>query len=164
MRNEASFSRPALPLLSRPRLLRGSAIHSSSEGELHPFPAFVRVLPEIPPPAAAGRWSSPGDERAGTEEGRLPHPPTRSPDLPPRDPAAQGSRRRLGESGADLPCPALPVTGTGKGHTESSAQAGTCPRSLGWAAEERGAALGMEKGRGSSPIPGEEGPTAGRVL
>lgn len=48
--------------------------------------------------------------------------------------------------------PALPVTGTGMGHTETSAQAGTCPWSLGWAGEE------LEKGRGSSLIPGAEGP------
>lgn len=42
--------------------------------------------------------------------------------------------------------PALPVTGTGMGHTETSAQAATCPWSLGWAGEE------LEKGRGSSPV------------
>lgn len=72
-----------------------------------------------------------------------------------------------GDSGrGDQIRPALPVTGTGLGHTESSAQAGTCPRRLGWAGEELLWAWREGEAHPSSLLLARRdlGPTASRVL
>lgn len=62
------------------------------------------LLPEFPPPAAAGRWSSPGDKRAGTRQGRLPHPATVTSLHSSRSPREQEETQGW-ETRPDLPCP-----------------------------------------------------------
>lgn len=76
-------------------------------------------------------------------------------DLPARDPAVQGSRRRLGERRPDQTCPARDWHGAGTHRKLGSGWDLPTETGLG----RRGAALGMERGRGSSliPAPGKEG-------
>lgn len=125
-----------------------------SQGELHPFPSFVRVQwspackpTSSQPPAAAVRWSSPENHlckqapvkgdiyvlRTGVVSRQDSH------EVSSQDPAfyLHSKGGNPGKGGQLRPAlPSVTYTGTGDTTAGNSSHARTCPQSLGWAGEE----------------------------